>query len=51
MLHSISSFEAGYLARSVTRMFDPINMAFPTGLSRTPPTKSDVTNIIRAISR
>ncbi|PKC76084.1 hypothetical protein RhiirA1_371869 [Rhizophagus irregularis] len=50
MLHSISSFEAGYLARSVTRMFDPINMAFPTGLSRAPPTKSDVTNIIRAIS-
>ncbi|RIA93049.1 Golgi transport complex subunit 5-domain-containing protein [Glomus cerebriforme] len=50
MLHSISSFEAGYLARSVTRMFDSINMAFPTGLSRAPPTKSDVTNIIRAIS-
>ncbi|CAG8524966.1 9401_t:CDS:10 [Funneliformis mosseae] len=50
MLHSISSFEAGYLARSVTRMFDPINTAFPTGLSRAPPIKSDVTNFIRVIS-
>ncbi|CAI2175417.1 9296_t:CDS:10 [Funneliformis geosporum] len=50
MLHSISSFEAGYLARSVTRMFDPINTVFPTGLSRAPPTKSDVTNFIRVIS-
>ncbi|CAG8566458.1 1120_t:CDS:10 [Diversispora eburnea] len=50
MLHSILSFETGYLERSIIRLFDPINVAFPAGIHRTPPSKSDVTNIVRAIS-
>ncbi|RHZ85683.1 hypothetical protein Glove_63g29 [Diversispora epigaea] len=50
MLHSILSFETGYLERSIIRLFDPINVAFPASIHRTPPSKSDVANIVRAIS-
>ncbi|CAG8707808.1 410_t:CDS:10, partial [Acaulospora colombiana] len=50
MLQSILGFEMGYLERSVIRLFEPVNVAFPTGTHRAPPSKSDVTNIVRTMS-
>ncbi|CAG8434805.1 11763_t:CDS:10 [Ambispora gerdemannii] len=50
MLHSISSYETGYSARSVTRMYEPINSAFTTGLLRSSPSKNDISNIVKIIS-
>ncbi|RUS18936.1 Golgi transport complex subunit 5-domain-containing protein [Endogone sp. FLAS-F59071] len=52
MLRSINSFETAFLSRSLTRMYDPINAAFPSSgpLSRNPPSRNDVTNVVRTIS-
>ncbi|KAL1918332.1 uncharacterized protein VTP21DRAFT_2992 [Calcarisporiella thermophila] len=51
MLRRISSFESMYLARSLSRMFDPINRAFPSdSISRASLSKNDVTNLMRIIS-
>ncbi|CAG8508079.1 745_t:CDS:10 [Ambispora leptoticha] len=50
MLHSISSFESGYLTRSVTRMYEPINSTFSTGLLRSSPSKNDISNIVKIMS-
>ncbi|RUS22634.1 hypothetical protein BC938DRAFT_475222 [Jimgerdemannia flammicorona] len=52
MLRSINAFETAFLARSLTRMYDPINAAFPSSgpLSRSPPTRNDSVNLVRTIS-
>ncbi|CAG8537647.1 4025_t:CDS:10 [Acaulospora morrowiae] len=49
-VQSIATFEMGYLERSVIRLFEPVNVAFPTGTYRIFPSKSDVTNLVRTIS-
>ncbi|CAO3639916.1 unnamed protein product [Cunninghamella echinulata] len=53
MLRSFSTFENGYLARSLTRMHETVNATFPSygGLSRTPPGKSNVLTITRTIEK
>lgn len=53
MLRSFSTFENGYLARSLTRMHETVNATFPSygGLSRTPPGKSNVLTITRIIEK
>ncbi|KAG9300036.1 hypothetical protein G9A89_018313 [Geosiphon pyriformis] len=50
MLHSISNFELGYLSRSLTRLYEPINSGFTAGLLRSWPSKNDITNVVKAIS-
>ncbi|KAJ3067973.1 Conserved oligomeric Golgi complex subunit, partial [Quaeritorhiza haematococci] len=66
LLRTLSSFETAYLARSLSRLLDPINMAFPergagamgggvggSGVGagpRTGPSRDDVERIVRVIS-
>ncbi|KAF7727816.1 hypothetical protein EC973_007047 [Apophysomyces ossiformis] len=51
MLRSFGTFESGFLARSLTRMYDTVNAAFPAhgGLSRTVPGRTSVLNVTRVI--
>ncbi|KAG0185544.1 hypothetical protein DFQ28_009182 [Apophysomyces sp. BC1034] len=51
MLRSFGTFESGFLARSLTRMYDTVNAAFPVhgGLSRTVPGRTSVLNVTRVI--
>ncbi|XP_004365523.2 hypothetical protein CAOG_00652 [Capsaspora owczarzaki ATCC 30864] len=42
-------FENAYLSRSLSRMFDPVNSAFPSG-SVTPPGPDDISSILRTIT-
>lgn len=53
MLRTMSSLESGFLARSLNRMYEPINSAFPAygGASRVPPGRTENLLIVRAISR
>eukprot|EP01136_Pigoraptor_vietnamica_P036041 Opistho-1_new@9359 len=46
---ALRPFENGYLARSLSRLFDPVNLVFPAG-ARTPPSVDEVANIVRAMS-
>ncbi|KAL3853402.1 hypothetical protein ACJMK2_016944 [Sinanodonta woodiana] len=46
---TISSFENAYLSKSLSRLFDPINLAFSTG-SFSPPTPEEVDSIVKTIS-
>uniref|UniRef100_H2YD78 Conserved oligomeric Golgi complex subunit 5 n=1 Tax=Ciona savignyi TaxID=51511 RepID=H2YD78_CIOSA len=41
-------FERAYLQRSLSRLFDPINLVFPTG-GRTPPSDDEIESIIKTI--
>ncbi|CAO3692806.1 unnamed protein product [Umbelopsis ramanniana] len=52
MLRTMSSLESGFLARSLNRMYEPINSAFPAygGASRVPPGRTENLLIVRAIS-
>nr|XP_002121988.1 conserved oligomeric Golgi complex subunit 5 [Ciona intestinalis] len=43
------NFERAYLQRSLSRLFDPINLVFPTG-GRTPPSTDEIGSIINAMS-
>ncbi|KAI8072374.1 Golgi transport complex subunit 5-domain-containing protein [Gongronella butleri] len=53
MLRSFDTFESGYLARSLSRMYEVVNGIFPSygGLARTPPGRSDVANMMRTIEK
>ncbi|XP_071960171.1 conserved oligomeric Golgi complex subunit 5-like [Antedon mediterranea] len=46
---SIKTFENAYLSRSLSRLFDPINLVFPTG-GTTPPSQDEVNGISKTIS-
>eukprot|EP01135_Chromosphaera_perkinsii_P001119 Nk52_evm69s158 gene=Nk52_evmTU69s158 len=48
LLYSVYNFETQYLARSLGRIYDPINSIFPSG-SKNPPRVDDVGPILDAI--
>lgn len=47
---SLFVFETAYLSRSLSRLFDPINLVFPSGAAY-PPSESEVENIAKTIQR
>ncbi|KAL8566375.1 hypothetical protein ACOMHN_049333 [Nucella lapillus] len=46
---TLSNFETAYLSRSLSRLFDPINLVF-TSSTCDPPTSEEVDNIVKTIS-
>ena len=47
---SLHPFEKAYLSRSLSRLFDPINLVFPSG-ALSVPSSEDLNSIIKTISR
>jgi hypothetical protein len=47
---TLANFETAYLSRSLSRLFDPINLAFSTA-SFNPPTVEEIDSIVKTISR
>lgn len=47
---SLAPFETAYLSRSLSRLFDPINLVFPSG-ARNPPSEEELTSIAKTIGR
>ncbi|XP_054862371.1 conserved oligomeric Golgi complex subunit 5 [Amphiprion ocellaris] len=47
---SLQPYEAAYLSKSLSRLFDPINLVFPMG-GRNPPSNDELDSIIKTISR
>ena len=47
---SLTSFENSYLSRSLSRLFDPINLVLPSG-AQTVPSKDEMNSIIKTMSR
>ncbi|CAK8697833.1 unnamed protein product [Clavelina lepadiformis] len=47
--NSLRDFETAYLQRSISRLFDPINLVFPSG-GRNPPSNEELEAIVRTIS-
>ncbi|KAG8439924.1 hypothetical protein GDO86_005914 [Hymenochirus boettgeri] len=45
---SLQSYEAAYLSKSLSRLFDPINLVFPPG-GRNPPSADELDSIIKTI--
>lgn len=45
---SLQSFQTAYLQRSLSRLFDPVNLIFPPG-ARNPPSDEEVDSIIKTI--
>ena len=48
--NSLAPFENAYLSRSLSRLFDPINLVFPSG-ARNPPSKEELISIAKTIGR
>uniref|UniRef100_A0A2K6H0M6 Conserved oligomeric Golgi complex subunit 5 n=1 Tax=Propithecus coquereli TaxID=379532 RepID=A0A2K6H0M6_PROCO len=46
---SLQSYEAAYLSKSLSRLFDPINLVFPPG-GRNPPSSDELDGIIKTIA-
>ncbi|XP_077450408.1 conserved oligomeric Golgi complex subunit 5 [Stigmatopora argus] len=46
---SLHPYEAAYLSKSLSRLFDPINLVFPMG-GRNPPSSDELDSIIKTIS-
>ncbi|KAM9309847.1 LOW QUALITY PROTEIN: conserved oligomeric Golgi complex subunit 5 [Pholidichthys leucotaenia] len=46
---SLQTYEAAYLSKSLSRLFDPINLVFPMG-GRNPPSNDELDSIIKTIS-
>ncbi|KAM9704883.1 conserved oligomeric Golgi complex subunit 5 isoform 1-T1 [Menidia menidia] len=46
---SLHPYEAAYLSKSLSRLFDPINLVFPMG-GRNPPSNDELDSIIKTIS-
>ncbi|XP_068713905.1 conserved oligomeric Golgi complex subunit 5-like [Montipora foliosa] len=46
--NSLAPFENAYLSRSLSRLFDPINLVFPSG-ARNPPSKEELASIAKTI--
>uniref|UniRef100_H3ANZ6 Component of oligomeric golgi complex 5 n=1 Tax=Latimeria chalumnae TaxID=7897 RepID=H3ANZ6_LATCH len=47
---SLQAYEAAYLSKSLSRLFDPINLVFPPG-GRNPPSNDELDSIIKTIAR
>uniref|UniRef100_A0AAY5L757 Conserved oligomeric Golgi complex subunit 5 n=1 Tax=Esox lucius TaxID=8010 RepID=A0AAY5L757_ESOLU len=47
--NSLQPYEAAYLSKSLSRLFDPINLVFPMG-GRNPPSHDELDSIIKTIS-
>jgi len=47
---SLQPYEAAYLSKSLSRLFDPINLVFPQG-GRNPPSNDELDSIIKTITR
>ena len=47
---SLQPYEAAYLSKSLSRLFDPINLVFPMG-GRNPPSNDELDSIIKTIGR
>uniref|UniRef100_A0A7N9AKN6 Conserved oligomeric Golgi complex subunit 5 n=1 Tax=Mastacembelus armatus TaxID=205130 RepID=A0A7N9AKN6_9TELE len=47
--NSLQLYEAAYLSKSLSRLFDPINLVFPMG-GRNPPSNDELDSIIKTIS-
>ncbi|XP_064606457.1 conserved oligomeric Golgi complex subunit 5-like [Liolophura sinensis] len=45
---SLHAFETAYLSRSLSRLFDPINLVFSSG-SQNPPTSEEVDSIVKVV--
>lgn len=48
--NSLQPYEAAYLSRSLSRLFDPINLVFPQG-GHSPPSTDEMDSIIKTIAR
>uniref|UniRef100_H2MCI1 Conserved oligomeric Golgi complex subunit 5 n=1 Tax=Oryzias latipes TaxID=8090 RepID=H2MCI1_ORYLA len=46
---SLQDYESAYLSKSLSRLFDPINLVFPLG-ERSPPSNDELDGIIKTIS-
>ncbi|XP_062494267.1 conserved oligomeric Golgi complex subunit 5 isoform X2 [Pezoporus occidentalis] len=46
---SLQQYEAAYLSKSLSRLFDPINLVFPPG-GRNPPSSDELESIIKTIA-
>ncbi|XP_034019786.1 conserved oligomeric Golgi complex subunit 5 [Thalassophryne amazonica] len=46
---SLRPYESAYLSKSLSRLFDPINLVFPVG-GRNPPSNDELDSIIKTIS-
>ncbi|KAH0616501.1 hypothetical protein JD844_027644 [Phrynosoma platyrhinos] len=46
---SLQPYEAAYLSKSLSRLFDPINLVFPPG-GRSPPSTDELDSIIKTIA-
>ncbi|XP_040858406.1 conserved oligomeric Golgi complex subunit 5 isoform X8 [Ochotona curzoniae] len=46
---SLQPYEAAYLSKSLSRLFDPINLVFPPG-GRNPPSSDEIDGIIKTIA-
>ncbi|KAL8220984.1 UNVERIFIED_CONTAM: Conserved oligomeric Golgi complex subunit [Gekko kuhli] len=46
---SLQPYEAAYLSKSLSRLFDPINLVFPPG-GRNPPSTDELDSIIKTIA-
>uniref|UniRef100_A0A8C2ZY46 Conserved oligomeric Golgi complex subunit 5 n=1 Tax=Cyclopterus lumpus TaxID=8103 RepID=A0A8C2ZY46_CYCLU len=46
---SLQPYEAAYLSKSLSRLFDPINLVFPMG-GRNPPSNDELDSIIKTVS-
>ncbi|XP_052041942.1 conserved oligomeric Golgi complex subunit 5 [Apodemus sylvaticus] len=46
---SLQPYEAAYLSKSLSRLFDPINLVFPPG-GRSPPSSDELDGIIKTIA-
>ncbi|XP_065066714.1 conserved oligomeric Golgi complex subunit 5-like isoform X2 [Rhopilema esculentum] len=47
--NSLMTFETAYLSRSLSRLFDPINLVFPSGAQNVP-SKDELNSIIKTMS-
>ena len=47
---TLSSFEAAYVTKSLSRLLDSVNVAFPLS-SRNPPSRDDIVGIVRIMAR
>uniref|UniRef100_A0AAY4D233 Conserved oligomeric Golgi complex subunit 5 n=1 Tax=Denticeps clupeoides TaxID=299321 RepID=A0AAY4D233_9TELE len=47
---SLQPYEAAYLSKSLSRLFDPINLVFPQG-GRNPPSSDELDSILKTIAR
>lgn len=48
--NSLQPYEAAYLSKSLSRLFDPINLVFPQG-GQSPPSTDEMDSIIKTIAR